>query len=300
MSSIVLELQQEILEPDSDVLNLLRKAHLIAVKLNLKELDVWIQHELNGYDIADINSIPEYRHISGIVKAFNPSYGGWLPTQCTNNEIEKAISELWIYQSISELQELYVKDEQEGVIIAKFNAEKTAAIASIFKTPVTMQYALHVSPHVLKSIIEKVKNYLLEWTIKLESEGILGEALQFSQEEKSMAQNIPQQINYYGTVFNGGVTQSQVVSGDNNTISLNYEQAAELLEKVKDAIKSEQLSLENRKTADELIEEAEGKVANKKKSGIIKASLMGLKDFLIGAGANVAGGLLVQYLHMIF
>lgn len=35
MSSIVLELQQELLKSDCDVLNALRKAHVIAVKLKL-------------------------------------------------------------------------------------------------------------------------------------------------------------------------------------------------------------------------------------------------------------------------
>ena len=35
MSSIVLELQQELLHQDCDIVNALRKAHLIAVKLDL-------------------------------------------------------------------------------------------------------------------------------------------------------------------------------------------------------------------------------------------------------------------------
>lgn len=114
-----------------------------------------------------------------------------------------------------------------------------------------------------------------------------------------MAQNVPWQINYYGTVINGDVKQSQVVSGDHNTISFHYEQAEELLEKVKKTIQSEQLSAEDRYTAEELIEEAEAKISSKKKPGIIRASLTGLKDFLIGAGANVAGALIVQYLQTI-
>ena len=77
-------------------------------------------------------------------------------------------------------------------------------IASLFRTPVPMRYALHVSTHLLKTIIEKVKNCLLEWTIRLEGEGILGEGMQFSQEETVMAKRIPQTINnYYGPVVNG-------------------------------------------------------------------------------------------------
>ena len=45
------------------------------------------------------------------------------------------------------------------------------------------------------------KNYatILEWTIKLESEGIKGEDMQFDTTEKETAKTIPQTINnYYG------------------------------------------------------------------------------------------------------
>ena len=36
MSSIVLELQQEVLKPECDILSALRKAHVIASKLKLQ------------------------------------------------------------------------------------------------------------------------------------------------------------------------------------------------------------------------------------------------------------------------
>ena len=45
---------------------------------------------------------------------------------------------------------------------------------------------------------------------------------------ENMAKEIPQQINnYYGTVVNGDVSQSQVVSGDHNSIAFNYGQGFE-------------------------------------------------------------------------
>ena len=46
MSSIVLELQKDLLDKDCDILQALRKAHVIAVKLHLNEFDAWIQNEL--------------------------------------------------------------------------------------------------------------------------------------------------------------------------------------------------------------------------------------------------------------
>ena len=72
MGSIVLELQQELLQWNCDIVNALRKAHLIATKLKLSEFDVWIQNELNGYTDRN-DQIPEYRNVCGIVKLHNLS-----------------------------------------------------------------------------------------------------------------------------------------------------------------------------------------------------------------------------------
>lgn len=298
MSSIVLDLQQEVLKPDCDILNALRKAHLIASKLKLKEFDKWLQSELNGYSYGDQDKIPSYRKVKGTLKAFNP-YNGWIPAQCTDDELEKIICEQKLWQPISELQELCQQNAQ-GTIVLQFSAEKMKAIASMFSTPVPMQFALHISQHLLKSIIELVKNCILEWTIRLESEGVLGEGMRFSQEETVMAQKVPQTINnYYGTVINGDVQKSQIVSGD-NTVSFSYEQVSELINEVKKAVKDSDITGEVRETADELITEVEAKIETRKKPAIIKATLNGLKDFLVGTGANVAGALIMQYLQQGF
>lgn len=299
MSSIVLDLQQEVLKPDCDILNALRKAHLIASKLKLQEFDMWLQSELNGYSYRDQDKIPSYRKVKGTLKAFNP-YNGWIAAQCTDDELEKMICEQKLWQPISELQEL-CQQNAEGTIVLQFPAGQMKAIASMFRTPVPMQFALHISQHLLKSIIELVKNCILEWTIRLESEGILGEGMQFSQEETAMAQKVPQTINnYYGTVVNGDVQKSQIVSGDNNTVSFSYEQVSELINEVKKAVEDSEIMGEVRETADELIMEVETKIETKKKPAIIKAALNGLKDFLVGTGANVAGALIMQYLQQGF
>ena len=113
-----------------------------------------------------------------------------------------------------------------------------------------------------------------------------------------MAKNIPQTINnYYGTVIKGDVKQSQFVSWNHNTISFNYGQVNDLIEKVQNAIRNELPYGENREIADELIAEVNTKLATQAKPGIIKTALIGLKEFLINSGANVAGVLILQYLQ---
>ncbi len=292
MSSLVLDLQQEVLRPDCDILNALRKAHLIAAKLKLTEFDSWIQNELNGYNCTN-DEIPEYRDVRGIVKLHNP-LRGWIPSIFEDEKEENRLSHRKVFQPISEI---ITFSKGEKTLLIYFPSSISQDLSKKAGVPIVFEAALFITQATLGSIVEKVKNYLLEWTIRLENEGILGENMQFSQEEQNMAKEVPQQINnYYGTVVNGDISQTQVVSGDHNTISFSYERASDLMGKVRDSIEQEHLSDEDREGAMELITETEAKIMAQKKPGIINAALTGLRDFLIAGGANVTAALIVQYL----
>lgn len=276
MSSIVLDLQQEVLKPDCDILNALRKAHLISVKLQLAEFDAWIMSELNGYDNNQGN-IPDYRKVNGELKAWNPYYG-WIPVVFQDTKYQKLLCIREMGNSISDIIELY--NNSGGHVVMSYPGDVQKTIDEICSSPFPTNYALHISTHLLKSIIDKVGNCLLEWTIRLESEGILGENMRFSQEEQNMAKDMPQQINnYYGTVVNGTVSQSQVVSGNHNTITFNYESIADLMKKVRDSIEHEQLSDEDKDSAIELVMEVENKIGSKKESGNYQSCTNWIKRF---------------------
>ncbi len=299
MSSLVLDLQQEVLNNECDILNALRKAHLIASKLQLKDFDVWIQRELNGYANCSREEIPDYRKVKGVLMAFNP-YNGWIPAQCIDDEMEQLICEQKMHQSIGELQEIY-EQSCNGYFIYQFNAGLMDAISSLFNTPVPRQYALHISRHLLASIIEKVKNALLEWTIQLETEGILGDNMRFNQEEKDIAKNIPQQINnYYGTVVNGDICESQIISGNNNTNTYNNSSVNDAVNEIQKSLNTEMISEEDKANALELLEEISTKLEKNKKPGVIKAAFIGLKDFLVDVGANVTAALIAAKIQGLF
>lgn len=298
MSSIVLDLQQEVLKPECDVLNALRKAHLIASKLKLKEFDKWIMHELNGYSVKEQDEMPEYRKVNGKLKAWNP-YRGWISIIFQDSEMQSLLCTKYLGSSIGEILELY--NNSDGPVQMSYPVDIERKIDKMCSAPFPTNYSLHISTHVLKSIVDQVQNCLLEWTIKLENEGILGEGMRFNKDETNLAKKVPQTIyNYYGTVVNGDVQKSQIVSGDNNTVSFSYEQVSELINEVKKAVEKSEITGESRETADELIKEVESKIETRKKPAIIKAALNGLKDFLVGTGANVAGALIMQYLQQGF
>ena len=298
MGSIVLELQSEIVSSNCDVVNILRKAHLIASKLKLADFDQWIQHELNGY--PDQESCPEYRKVRGSLKALNP-YHGWIPIVIQNNEAEKMICDKKLPNSISEIISLCQSSKNK--LILEFSGEQLAMLDKMVDSPLSMRYALHIPTTAVKDIEEKVKNTILEWTLKLESEGIVGENMVFSDTEKESAVSIPQTVNnYYGntSVINSTSDNAQIVSGSENTVTFSYDKVKDKIKKKKKSISETDLSKDDIETATELLADIKLKIEEEKKPNILKSSLVGLKDFLINTGANVAAGLIQAKMQGLF
>lgn len=298
MASIVLDLQKEILSPNCDIVNVLRKAHLIAVKLKLSDFDQWIQYELNGY--TDKESCPEYRKVRGTLKYFNQYYG-WYPIVIQNNEIEKIFCERRIPSSISEI--VYLSDSSENDILMKLSGEECAFLDEKCNAPIPLSYAVQVSSTAFKDIEEKVKNAILEWTLKLEEEGIVGENMMFTEKEKDCATNIPQTVNnYYGptSVINSTSGNAQIVSGNGNTVSFTYDKVKDVVDEVEKSINASNLSQNDMETITELLSDIKLKVEEKKSPAILKAALVGLKDLLINVGAGVAAGIIQAKIQGLF
>lgn len=201
MSKIVIELQQEALKSDFDILNLLRKAYLVARKLKLNEFEKWIDSELNGY--KNLYKIPDYRLLRGEVKAWNP-YHGWIPV-IFEDDIE-SITTHSASDTISSLLNVYENSENRTAILP-FNASMNNYLSKHggFHT----KYALMIGTNQIYNIIERVRNIILDWSITLEENGILGEGLQFSNTEKEIANNTPV-INHYINNFWGDVSSTQI------------------------------------------------------------------------------------------
>lgn len=290
MKGIVLELQYDLLQNDCDILNALRKAHIIASKLKLSEFDLWIMQELNGYDNQE--NIPDYRIVHGELKAFNP-YHGWIPATINNLECEQTLCERKVSNSISSIIELYKNNS--GHIYYTFPGTVISELNKMFNSPIPMQFSLFISSHVLKEIVEHVKDCLLQWTLKLDEIGVIGEGMTFSQEEKGKVKELPQTINnYYGTtsVVNAPITNAQISNGNSNNNSFNFQLLQEDVKDIEDAISNDTLSKDDKETALDLLREIKDKIEAKKKPNIIKAALVGLKDFLINVGSSVAAALI--------
>lgn len=187
MDSLVLELQQDALNPSSTSLYLLRKAGLVASKLSIQEFQQWTELELNGY--SSKKCLPQYRYITGEIKAFNP-YRGWIPV-ILDKEFD-FLSKMHVLQAISELESL-IKDQP--YLIVKFQSE--AQLVLMKHTNWEVQFALHVSTSQIYRIVESVKDIIINWAVKLEKDGILGEGMTFSKQEKQIAQEARYTIGNY-------------------------------------------------------------------------------------------------------
>lgn len=299
MGSIVLELQNEIISSNCDIVNVLRKAHLIASKLKLTDFDQWIQYELDGYPDQQ-ESCPEYRKIRGSLEAFNPRLG-WIPALINDNELEKEICERKLTNSISEI--ISLSKSSENVLISELSGKYFDMFNSMFDSPHPMRYALHFSTTAVKDIEEKVKNTILEWTLKLEAEGIVGENMVFSEKEKYDAINMPPTVNnYYGntSVINSPSDNVKIVSGSENSVLFSYDKVRDVVDAIEKSINETNLAKDDMEIAIELLADIKLKIEEEKKPHILKSALVGLEDFLINTGANVAAGLIQTKMYGLF
>jgi hypothetical protein len=213
--SLVLELQELASNSSNDIRDLLRKALLVATKLKVDDFRDWIECELNGYGDRDV---PDYRTTRAELKAFNP-YRGYIPFLIKDDNLYDKVTQVELRESISSLVSLLDKDTGEGgrhLMIPFSNQMK------MFLTEgqdVYMEPIRFIGSNIIARIIDAVRTMILDWSLKLESEGILGAGLSFSEEEKQKASNSPQiHIDNFQGIL-GDVAHSSVSQKLNITIN---------------------------------------------------------------------------------
>src|SRR5690554_1620277 len=100
MNSLVLEIQNEIINNMVSITTILRKALILATKLELTDFEEWINYELRGYPTLD--KLPKYRIVAGAMKAWNP-FHGFLPIHFKGKKEAEMFSSKPLYDSITQL-----------------------------------------------------------------------------------------------------------------------------------------------------------------------------------------------------
>lgn len=211
MSSLIIELQKDSLDKNISATYLLRKALVAAKKLDVKEFIEWIVCELNGYD--DKNKLPKYRIVGGQVMVHNP-YHGWQPVIFPTKKDSELMSSRNVFSQISEIENLCEKSKEESVIVYPL---PDVISKNIMKSTLGMVPYFIANESQMNGIIESVKNIVLDWALRLESKGIVGEDLTFSESDKQKAVSTIYNIgNFTGVI--GDISESNLQFGDYNTI----------------------------------------------------------------------------------
>lgn len=291
MASLVLQLQSDALDKTIPVTDLLRKALVVARKLKIKEFEQWIQQELEGYkDSADV---PEYRIVHGQVKAWNPARG-WQAVFFEDVKEAKIYSKRASGQRVAEIEAL-LEDKSVKSYQMPFqkDIEQRLRKSLEFDTSVTLM----TSSTNLVRTLDAVRNIILNWSLKLEEDGILGEGMSFTEDEKSEVAN----HSYVITNFYGDVLGSQIQSGTEGStqeigeISINTEAIQEFVNILKSKLGDITFSGDDKEELNAEVSTIESQVKSPKpKLPFIKESLSTVRRILEGASGSAVGELLKQ------
>ena len=170
------------MEKRSEIDDLLRKCVVIASKLQLKEFLLWTKRELDGYGPGD--EVPDYRIVTCEVKAFNPYNGQWVPFVWTG-EPHDELRKRPVGQRVAELQDLISR--RDGILAMSMPESVAYKLMRSADAPTPPMFITSITS--LLGILDAVRNLVLDWSLKLEADSILGEGMTFTKEERQTAMN---------------------------------------------------------------------------------------------------------------
>jgi AbiTii len=288
MTSLVEQLQTDAMNLSVPVVNLLLKTKALATKLDLQELLEWANRELSGY--AQTDDIPPYRMVQGEYKVWNP-YHGWQPILFPKSV--KIPATRGVTSAIGEI-EGYSPRKGEEIAVSIRPEEKARLVAAL---EIPMDVAWLANSANVQDIPGKVRNFILEWSLKLEKLGIKGDGLSFSPADKTKAEGSSITIgsiqNFAGNIGQA-VGQSSIQATQTNTSFLDLDAVRKLAVQINehaDDLPAQSSSVIRHELKD-LDEELQVPAPNQSK---VRAVLGSIKRALEGAAGNlIASGILAE------
>lgn len=228
---LVIELQKLAISPDTSVIQLVRTAKLVAAKLGLREATDWIDKELNGY--GNLSELPGYRILHGECRAFNPYNGIWMHVQFPNADFQRLCSEGRVGQSLGSMESLVSGDSDYAFL--NFLHEQQQVLQQMFQEQT--KFAIRVTKGQLEGIFDSVRNLTLDWSLRLEQAGVLGENMTFTVTEKQEAKSVSQQFFIQNAGVVGNVTDNATVTNNQTAhSSLSVDRVRDLVQQAQSAL----------------------------------------------------------------
>lgn len=278
MQSLVLALQQDALNEGVSTVALLRKALVVAKKLDVGEIEEWLSNELNGY--AEGKEIPEYRYLRGELKVFDP-YRGWMPLHFGNPRDAERLARRATSQSIAELEKIDTSDSA----YMPFSPAIEKLLMDGMEIP--LQPSLHISTTQIGGIVERVRNTVLEWALSLEKRGILGEGMAFTAQEKETAHSVYHIRNFIGSMNDSQIQQDTENSSQSYETSIDLQAVRAILGELQSRKEELRLAIDDKRRLDDLLESVGKEVDSPNpKTGVVREGISSIRSIVEGAAGS--------------
>ncbi len=206
-TGLVLELQKHAMDQGYNILELLSHAYVVARKLRINSFVDWIEKEQKGY--SRDAEVPSYRKVATYLHYRNP-YNGWQPVVLQSKEDQLLFSSFSVTDSIPSISDLLKsgKDVSCYLLSDDMNIKYSKSLKGIGDLGVVFQFALYAPRNAMENIIQQVRNKILDWSLLLEENGILGEGMTFSQTEQNNAKK--DTIKNYTIIIYGDAVNTQI------------------------------------------------------------------------------------------
>ena len=198
-------------------------------------------------------------------------------------------SEMQIANSISEIDGWVAESAKSGEVTFGYPLDKEHYLLG--RMDLAMKPVFVTSRSACASVLDAVRNRVLDWSMDLEGRGILGYGMTFSAAEQRQAQQV-QTMNVTNT-FHGNVSHSQVgAAAGNVTQSMSSTQLAPEIGRLADGLNAaiDQLGLAASTRAELAAEIATLRAQSaspRPKVDIVRETLRSVRIILEGAGGNV-------------
>jgi len=189
--SLLREIQEAATDSTIDISTVLRKAKILAARLQNPDFETWIDHELNGYEGA--STVPPYRRIGVVVQAtISDGYRQWDSAPVMTSFLPEKLQAWGAYAALN----------QPISAIAAMVSRKDGQLQAPWPQEMAVKYGAKgyngfeclgarqvINPSSLVGIVEQVRNRVLEFALKIEAaapeagETPVGAAAPISQEK---------------------------------------------------------------------------------------------------------------------
>lgn len=292
-TSLVNELLSKALDDNCPVPSLVNHAFVVAKKLKVQGFANWLDFEMKGYEYE--YEIPSYRRCIVEVRALDRNR--WVPI-VLEEEDARNLSEVFMNPPIATLSSWV--DAGKSEIELPFMPEYQKDL--MIQLDIHQRISRFISVHQVKQIIDDVKTGIIEWALRLEEEGIVGEVMAFSKAEQEKAMGITYNISNH--TINGPVIGSQVQQGTKDSKqeqSINYKFIQETLEELKRELPHMGLSSEKHSAIGTMIQSVSPLVQapNPGMNGITRELFSSIRNIVEGITASQTHSMLKDKLDMI-